>query len=315
MPRGRVALEPRLVTRQNADWATPLYYIRWHDGGRVRLSATGARDRGEAVKIFARWLVGQEQKQAGIPASPRYSNEARIADVLTAYAEQHGAEVRFPERNLYAIKRLLDWWRTATLTRCARSSARLIATRAKARRQARHRRQRARLSAAALKWAERNGCLISAPFVKVPPRQPGKDRFLARRGGAPVMGGVEGTQGAAAFAAVHHAWALYRRAHRGDPEPQMVSPSSPRARRYRLQSARPAGTTKGRAVVPIPAHCAGLSGEPGRGRIRLMCCPIAACRLRRSNMRSRALRRAGLEDVTPHTLRDTCGILACPAGS
>lgn len=310
MPRGRVALEPRLVTRQNADWATPLYYIRWHDGGRVRLSATGARDRGEAVKIFARWLVGQEQKQAGIPASPRYSNEARIADVLTAYAEQHGAEVRFPERNLYAIKRLLDWWRDRNV-----DAVRPVVCQAYRDARLKHGVKLATVAKelgclrAALKWAERNGCLISAPFVKVPPRQPGKDRFLSRGEAARLLWAARKEPKARLHLPLFIMLGLYTGARteailslkwfpQVDLERGVIDYNPPgRAR-----------TTKGRAVVPIPAQ---LRWFLGRARSRSNSAYVLSYRgaplAQVKHAFKSACVRAGLEDVTPHTLRHTCG--------
>jgi integrase len=309
MPR-RGTVAPRLVTRQNKHWTGPSYYIRWHDGGGVRLTATGTGDRGKADKIFARWLLDQEAQGAGLDTSPRHRDEARISDILAAYADQHGPEIKFPERNLYAITRLLDWWKdrmvdTVRPVTCdAYRNARLnqgvkLATIT---------RELACLRAA-LKWAENNGRLLNAPYVKVPPKQPSKDRFLTRNEAARLLWAARKEPKARLHLPLFIMLGLYTGARseailslkwfpQVDLERGIINYNPPDRDR----------TTKGRAVVPIPTR---VRWFLDRARARSSSAyvlsyhgePIAQIK---HSFKSACLR-AGLADVTPHTLRHTCG--------
>jgi integrase len=310
MPRGRPNREPRLVLRQNKGWRTPLYYIRWNDGSGDRQCATGTSDRGEADKIFARWLLDHADEERRFPLGPRYPAEARIADILAAYAEKHGPEVRYPDRVANAIKRLLAWWKDRRV-----DSVRPVVCQAY--RDARLK-QGVKLATAgrelaclraALKWAERNGYLVSAPYVKVPPRQPGKDRFLTRGEAARLLWAARQEPKSRLHLPLFILIALYTGARseailslkwfpQVDLERGVIDYNvSGRTR-----------TKKGRAIVPIPTQLRWFL-EKARARATspyvLNWHGVPLKRIKHSF--KSACMRAGLDGVTPHTLRHTCG--------
>ena len=163
---------------------------------------------------------------------------------------------------------------------------------------------------AALKWAENNGRLLNAPYVKVPPKQPSKDQlFDPQRSGAIVMGGAQGTEKRRLHLPLFIMLGLYTGARseailslkwfpQVDLERGIINYNPPDRDR----------TTKGRAVVPIPTR---VRWFLDRARARSSSAyvlsyhgePIAQIK---HSFKSACLR-AGLADVTPHTLRHTCG--------
>jgi integrase len=180
MPRGRTNQGPKLVLLKKKGWLQSIYYIRYTEGGRSRELTTGTGDRGEPEKIFGQWLL---DRTAAAPATsgPRYPAETPVADVLALFAEHHAPDLVAPERIGYAVTRLCEWW----ADRC------LDAVRPETCRQYRHARLKAGVTEAtaskelsvlraAGNWGVKNGYLLSAPFVELPPRQPGKDRWLSR---------------------------------------------------------------------------------------------------------------------------------------
>jgi integrase len=177
MPKGRPTQGPKLVRLHKKGWKGPTYYIRWTEGSRTRERTTGTSERIEAEKIFANWLLERGTEHHG----PRYPAEASIADMLKIYADGRAPDLSAPERVGYAIDRLCDWW----------GDRRVDAVRPETCRQYRRVRVRAgtkeataarelTVLRAALNWAVKNGYLTSAPFVQLPPKQPGRDRWLTR---------------------------------------------------------------------------------------------------------------------------------------
>jgi integrase len=306
MATGRPTAEPRLILRKVKGRA-PVYVIAWNDGQR-KSTRTGSRR--EADQIFARWLLDHRDEQAGLRASPRYPNEVAIGDLLAAFADDRGPEVRFADRIGYAIKRLNAWWGDRNV------DAVLPAT-CKAYRDTRLK-QGVKLATitkelgvlrAALKWGQTNGRLISIPTVVTPPKQDGKDRWLTRNEAARLLRAAraepKGRQHLPLFILI----ALYTGARS---EAILTLKWFPQVNLERgVIDFNPPGrarTTKGRAVIPLPAKLRwflakararsdgaatvlSYQGEPIKRIIKGF---RAACR------------RAGLDDVTPHTLRHTC---------
>ena len=189
MPRGRPNEGPKLVKRQNKGWREPIWYIRWSESGRTREHTTGTSDRGQADQIFGRWLIERGQNpEEPRPIGPRYPTEAAIAEMLALYGAQHAPSLSDPQRVGYAIKRLIEWW----------GDRKVDAIRPETCRQYRRFRVKAGVKEAtagrelivlraALNYAVKNGYLVSAPFVEVPPRQPGRDRWLTRSEAARLL--------------------------------------------------------------------------------------------------------------------------------
>jgi integrase len=309
MPRGRPSAEPRLVYIQREGRA-PIYEIHWHDGQRQRKRSTGTSSSGQAHQIFARWLADHEDQQRGLPASPRYPAEARISDILATYAERRGPAVRDAERIGYAIKRLSAWWQDRHVDAVrpvvcgAYRDARVeqgvkLGTVAK----------ELAVLRAALRWAEKNGYLVSAPFVELPARQPGKDRWLTRSEAARLLWAARKEPKSRLHLPLFILLGLYLG---GRSEAILTLKWFPQVDLDRgVIDFNPPGrerTKKGRAIVPIPAK---LRWFLAKARARSSSPYVLSYHgepIKRIVKGFRnAARRAGLDDVTPHTLRHTCG--------
>ena len=158
------------------------FYIFWTDEqtGRSRQCSTGTRDHGAATAFFANWLATRERPLNW--NGPRRASEARIADVLVAYAQDHVAErVASKETALFAIETLAKWWgeRTCDFIRPETCRA-YVRDRCKTVKDSTAARELTVLRAA-LGHAHKNGRLIDRPFVELPARPPGRDRWLTRQ--------------------------------------------------------------------------------------------------------------------------------------
>ena len=104
---------PRLARVRKDGWTRAVYYIRWTEHGRTRERSTGATDLANAEAEFAEWLSARDDAASGpshvghvtaaraqcaLPPRPGDPANVRIADVLTAYALEHGGETAAPER-------------------------------------------------------------------------------------------------------------------------------------------------------------------------------------------------------------------------
>jgi integrase len=309
MSRGRPSSEPRLFLVERQDRA-PVYYIFWRDGERQCRRTTGTGDRRQADQIFARWLLDQEDQKRGLSISPRYPAEARIADILVAYAKNRESEIIFPERNLYAIKRLLAWWRDRFV-----DAVRPVVC--EAYRDARIK-QGVKLATvtkelsvlrAALRWGERNGYLVSAPYVKVPPKQDGKDRWLTRNEAARLLRAARKEPKSRLHLPLFILIGLYTGARS---EAILSLKWFPQVDLERgVIDFNPPGrvrTKKGRAIVPIPRRLRWfLEKAQARASSPYVLSFRGAPIKRIKHSFTNACERAGLDDVTPHTLRHTCG--------
>lgn len=317
MPRGKTANPPRLLLETRPGRA-PTWLIKWHDGEREQKRRTGTGDRGEADKIFARWLIEHHDEQAGRIGHARYPHEVAIADILAAYAEEHGADTRFPERSLYAIKRLLAWWGD-------RNVDAIIPVTCKAYRDARLKDEvklgtvikELSVLRAALMWAKRNARLISVPDVIVPPKPPGKDRWLTRSEAARLLREARRDPRSRLHLPLFILIALYTGARS---EAILTLKWFPQVDLDReIIDYNPPGrvrTNKGRAIVPIHPR---LRWFLERARARANSPYVLSYQgepIKRIVKGFRAARdRAGLDGVTPHTLRHTCGTWLAQAGN
>jgi integrase len=312
MPRGSTPRPPRLAIIAGQTQ----YFILWHDGERQRRRSTGTGERAEADKIFARWLLDHDDQERGFTAGPRYPHEVAIIDILDAFADSRGAKVRFPERINYAVLRLAAWWGDRKIdavfpdTCDAYRDARLaqgvkLATITK----------ELSVLRSALIWGKRNRRLLSVPDVETPPAQDPKDRWLTTSEAARLLRAALREPKSrlhlplfiliALYAAGRSEAILSLKWTQVDFVNNTIDFNPPdRAR-----------TKKGRAKNPMPpklrwfmerAHARATSpyvlsyhGEPIKRIIK--------------GFRA-AAKRAGLDDVTPHTLRHTCATWQAQAG-
>jgi integrase len=305
MARGRPRQEAKLVEKGDRGW-----YVQFYDEstGQTRRVSAGTRDRREADRFFATWTP-PESASLLEPADPRYPHQIEIADVLRLYAEAREGKITYSDRVGLAIKHLVRWWRDRNVdailpdtcegyiqARMAEGVA--IAT-------AGHELVVLR---AAVRWAAKNARLTSAPFVQIPPLQPGRERFLTRSELARLLWAARKDPRSRLHLPLFILIAYYTGARseailslrwfpQVDLDQNMIDFNPPGRARNK----------KGRAKLPIPrklrwfleraqtrstsAYVLSYQGEP-------------IVKLRHSF--STACKRARLEGVTPHTLRHSC---------
>lgn len=302
-----------------------VFYIYWTDGaGRSRERSTGTRDREEAHRIFADWLSSGEA-DAGVPIGwdkPRRASQARIADVLAMYAEEHVAHhTASPETMLYAIKPLLAWWSERTCDYIRPETCRAyVRARMNAGVQSSTTGRELTALNAALGYAHKNGKLIDRPFVEIPQRPPPRDRWLTRgeaarllwesrrdphaRGHLPLFIMLGLRTGARPAALFDLRWTQIDFAN------NRIDFNPPGRKR----------TSKGRPIISIPrrlrwfllrAHARASSPyvltHPYGGKMK----PLTTVKIGFGKAR----KRAGLgADVVPYTLRHTAGTWLAQAG-
>jgi len=161
-----------------------LFYIYWTDPttGRSRERTTGTRERGQAHQIFADFLATGEHTGTVRWNGPRRAAQAGIAEVLDIYSREYAAEhTASPKTTGYSIKALLRWWgeRTCDFIRPETCRA-YVKAREEAGAQASTAGRELTVLRAALGYAVTNGKLVDRPFVEIPSRPPGRDRWLTR---------------------------------------------------------------------------------------------------------------------------------------
>jgi integrase len=316
MPRGRPNEGPKLVLRKKKG-RQPIWYIRWREAGRDCERSTGTSDRGEADQIFAHWLLArggsvEEPQRTG----PRYPAETPIAETLEIYAAKHGPEVTDPARIGFAINRLLAWWDDRRVDAIKPEMCRQY-RRARLRDGVKDATAAKELSVlrAALHYAVKNGYLVSAPFVELPERQPGRDRWLTRSEAARLLSESRREPKARLHLPLFVLIALYTGARRGAILGLRWSQIDLVNGRIDFNEPGRPRTNKRRPIIPIPDALRWFL----RAAQRRTNCPFVINydgerlqRIRRSF--EAACTRAGLTDVTPHVLRHTCGTWLAQAG-
>jgi integrase len=283
-----------------------VWYIR--DTGRPNIS-TGTANRADAERALAAYIGTKDTIRGTYRA-----DQMAVADVLSIYGSEHGIGVAAPERLGYAISALLPFWDGLMVGEVKGETCRRYAkTRVKANGEpvsTGTTRRELNVLQAAINYAHAEGYLLTAAKVTLPPSPPPRDRWLTR----------------------NEAAALLRAAWR--------SPKGKHVARFILVSLY-TGTRKD-AVCRlgfIPSVSGGwVDVEKGvmnragageretkkrRGRVRLTRRLLSHCRRWRANGAvwvvecdgervadirkafARAVQRAGLEGVTPHTLKHT----------
>lgn len=306
-------------------WRRGQWSIMWTEGGGTRERRTGTADRAAAEEAFADWLAARRER----PKGPRRPDAYLVADLLSDYLVEHAPHTASPETIAQRVDRLLDWWGEATVAEISKSSCQGYTT---FRREAKisdstSRAELAVLSAAAT-HAIKSGRLAMKPIFWLPRQGPGRDRWLTRSEAARLL------------------WAA-RYDEQGRRQPYMIRfillALYGGARSAAVLSLtweqidldrgtlnwRPAGqgqTSKGRSAIRLPRRLMTflrLWARQASYRIG----PV----ITRGKERSRKIAsikkgfavaaksaglatKAGKIDVTPHTLRHTCGTWQAQAG-
>jgi integrase len=313
MPRGRPNQGPRLVLHKRPGWSQAIYYVRWHERNHTRELSTSTGDRREAESFLGRWLVERGGVGWAQRAGPHHPHEMSIADALSIYAVKHAPLTTDPARIGFAIQALLGWWGERCIDAVNPESCAAYA-RSRGVKPGSVARELSVLSAA-LRYCQKNGHLTIAPFVQMPRRQPGKERWLTRSEAAKLL--WESRRGARLVLPLFLLIALYTGARTGAilglrwSQVDLV-----RGRIDFNEPGRPI-TNKRRPIIPIPrqllwflraahrrSHSSWVVVSNDGAKVKF---------IRQSFTTAR--KRAGLgADVTPHVLRHTAGTWLAQSG-
>lgn len=292
-----------------------LWYIVWYEGGRERVRSTGSAIGSEAEEALAEFL--RERRRAEQPDKPRDPDQVMVADVLDLYAIEHAPHTADPARIGYAIDALLPFWGEKRVSQVTKRTCRDYATQ-RERKPATIRRELTTLRAA-LNFSVQEKRLSSAPFVLLPAKPEGKDRWLTRREAARLLNAARtGRADVRLYLPLFVLMALYTGARKD----AILSLRWPQVdlERGRINFTNGTATNKRRAHIPIPARLwtfLRLARQRGtdlgfvihdKGK-RIIDIGDAT-----NGSFGGACHRAGLSGVTPHTLRHTCGTWLAQAG-
>jgi integrase len=315
MPRPN--LGPKLKWR--ADRGS--FYIVWTEGGRSHHRSATTTDSAEAEAALAAFIA--ERQRQSRPAGPRRPSAFTITEALTLYAEQHAPTIAAPERIGFAIDALLPFWRNSTVGDVTDETCRAYAI-ARARSAGTVRKELGVLRAA-INFAHKRGRITTTPHVLLPDKPEGRQRWLERSEAARLVArarrvrstaGLDYATSARGYLPLFILLAIYT----GARKEALLSLRWPQvdldAGRIDFNPPGRKRTSKGRAVIPIPRRLMVLLRLARRRGIE-MGYVLHQDGHRLADVKksfARACRDAGLADVTPHTLRHTCGTWMAQAG-
>jgi integrase len=244
--------------------------------------------------------------------------------VLELYAEGHAPNAADPARIAYAIKALQPFWGDSMVGDITKSTcARYGRERAKA--PATIRRELATLKAA-INYSVSEGYLTRPVPVELPERPPGKERWLTHSEAARLLNAARTARShVRPYLPLFILIGLYTGARKEAILSLRWSQVDLNARRINFAKPGTAQTSKGRARIPIPdrlyrflvyakrrgsdtgfvlhdnGHQIREIGTAWTGAVKKDGKPV------QPGSFGTACKRAGLRDVSPHTLRHTCG--------
>lgn len=282
------------------------YYIFWSEDGITRRRSTGSADRGEAEAALAR-IIADRRRKGRDGSGPLDPAQLSVPDVLALYGELHAPSTAAPDRIGYAITALLTFWADCTVDQVTKQTCKAYA-RERGRAVATVRRELTTLRAA-INFAHEEGRLTRPVPVWLPEAPAGKDRWLTRAEAAALLNAARSAgRGARLYLPLFIVIALYTGARK-------EAILSLRWSQIDLDrglidfGGQARKTNKRRARIPIPdrlltfLHLARKRASDD-GHV-----------VHRDGKRLGDIKRAfasacseaGLADVTPHTLRHTCG--------
>ena len=299
---------PRLVLKQPARYPEPFYFIRWYEDGRKRERSTGTPDLATAERELETFLAGRARSR--IPDGPRDPSEVTIAACLAIYGDKHAPTVADAARIGHCIDALLDFWGDRPVSFIKGETCRRYEAR-RGRAPGTVRRELGCLSAA-VNYCVREGFLTHAPPVTLPAKPPPRERWLTRSEAAALLGAARAEPKARLHLPLFILIGLYTGARRSAILGLRWTPNTEggwvdlERGRIDFNPVAHVQTNKRRARVPIPRR---LMTFLRYARARATCDYVVSCEGRKVASVKRsfatALHGAGLDDVTPHTLRHT----------
>jgi integrase len=275
------------------------YYIAWTTNRRSHRYATGTADREQAEGVFAEWL--QLRRKSTGPSDP---DKILVAEVLNDYAIERGPKVAGKETLANAITNLAKLWDGKTVAEVPSFVDTYIKKRDRA---AGTVRRELSVLQAAINHSHKRGKLTRSVSVELPPVPPPKERYLTRQEAAKLLKATRFDPKARLYMPLFILIGLYTGRRKEAILSLRWSQVDLKANLINFEIDGRERTKKRRGRVPIPPQLiphlkrARLRGSDLGPVLHISGRPI-------QNIKkgfAAACRRAGLEDVTPHTLRHT----------
>jgi integrase len=284
------------------------FYITWTEDGRSRERSTGATDREQAEIVFADFLQARGRRNG--PSDP---SEMLVTDMIADYARERGPKVTAPQVMGRAIDMLTSFWEGRMVADIRPETCSLYRER-RGRAAATVRRELGVLQAA-INHAYKNGKLTRSLPVELPKSPPPRDRWLTRREAARLFRASRTNQ-ARLYMPLFILLGLYT----GRRKEAILSLRWPQvdleAGLIDFEVPGRELTKKRRGKVPIPAKLLPhLRRAQKRGSDLGYVLHINGKRI--GNIKkgfAAACCRAGLDGVSPHTLRHTAATWLMQAG-
>lgn len=295
MPRRNAGLRLRFLQKRNC------WYIVWTERGRSRERSTGTSDCAVAEIALAEFLRRRIR-----PNGPRDPSEVLVTDVLADYAEERGPQTEAAWRIAYAVEGLADYWEGRSVAEVNRQTCAAYVKRRE--RSAGTTRRELGVLRAAINHAHREGRITRTVAVHLPDGPEPRDRWLTRNEAVKLLRASLREPRARLHLPLFILIGLYTGQRKDailslrwaqvDLDQGRINFNQPGRRR----------TNKRRSHSPIPSR---LLPHLRRARLRGTDLGFVINRNGRrlgdiKNSFNAACRRAGLEDVSPHTLRHTC---------
>jgi integrase len=291
------------------------FYIVWYEGGAKRKRSTGTANSREAETILAEFIRERQRGQRIGPVDP---GEFPVAQALDLYCDQHAPHTAAPERIGYATSALLTFWGENFVGDVSKETCRAY-QKARGKAPGTIRRELTTLRAA-INFAHSEGKITRTVPVWLPEKPEGKDRWLNRHEAARLLNAARTARSdVRLYLPLFIALALYT----GARKEAVLSLRWPQIdmQRGRINFARGRTTTsKGRAHIPIPRklmtflRLARKRGNDVGYVVHDNGRQIKDIGDGKGGSFGTACKRAGLNDVTPHTLRHTRGTWLAQAG-
>lgn len=293
---------PKLHWREDRN----VWEILWYEGGQTRRKSTGTADRAEADRKLSRHII--ESLSHATPLGPKRPDERLICDMLADYAEERGEVVSSKATLGYSLKALLPYWGTRYARDIREGTCRAyVQYRVKEGVSDQTAGRELSVLKASIRHDYDAGRLTEVVACWRPPVPEGKDRWLTRTEAAALIRAARKDSRSRWHLPLFILLALYT-AGRKEAILSLRWPQVDIDRR--LIDLNPEGraqTSKGRPTLPIPGHLLTFLRYARKRGSDLG--PVLHYRGRPIKDIKRGFESAcavaGLDDVTPHTLRHT----------
>jgi integrase len=285
------------------------FYVTWTEHGRSRERSAGTADREQAETFFAEWL--QTRRRRDGPSDP---SAVLVTDVLNDYQQQRGPKLVAVERLAYAVLALTDFFEGKTVTEVGpQSCGRYAETRG---RSAGTVRRELGVLRAAINYSHRCGRLTRSVAVELPERPEPRDRWLTRKEAAWLISAARTPQ-----ARLYMPLFILIGVYTGRRKEAILSLRWPQvdlaARTINFEVSGRRRTNKKRGIIPIPPRLLPhLRRARRRGAELGYVLHIDGERIADIKKGfAAACQRAGIEGVSPHTLKHTAATWLMQAGT